>query len=81
MSAAFIFKIVIILLLIVILISLFSGAVFLVKDGSESTRMVKSLTVRIALSIALFVLLIAGYYAGLIQPHGIIPPQEEKALP
>ena len=81
MSAPFIFKAVIILLLIIILISLMMGAFFLVRDKGESDRMVKSLTVRIVLSIALFVLLIVGFATGLIRPHGIAPPQTEKALP
>ncbi len=57
------------------------GAFFLVSDKGESDRMVKSLTVRIVLSITLFVLLIVGFTTGLIKPHGLAPPQTEKALP
>lgn len=81
MSAAFIFKIVIILLLVAILISLTFGVAFLVKDKGQSDRMVKSLTVRISLSIVLFILLFIGFKAGLIKPHGIMPQQTEQALP
>ncbi len=83
MTAAFIFKIIIVLLLIAILISLASGMFFLVNDRGESNRTVTSLTVRIALSIALFLMLIVGYFTGLIQPHGITPeaPETERALP
>ena len=55
----------------VILAALFSGLFFLVRDQGRSTRTVKALTWRIGLSLALFVLLLAGYYFGLIQPHGI----------
>ncbi|HSR62293.1 MAG TPA: twin transmembrane helix small protein [Gammaproteobacteria bacterium] len=79
-SAAVLFKAVVILLLIVILIALTSGMVFLVKDKGDSDRTVKSLTVRIALSVLLFALLIFGFATGLIEPHGIQPPQTEKAL-
>jgi hypothetical protein len=81
MSGAFLFKTLIILLLIIILVALSSGMVFLVKDKGESNRTVKSLTVRIILSIALFILLFIGFATGLIQPHGIIPAETQKALP
>ena len=64
------FKLFVIALLMLILISLFSGLVFLIKDQGSSTRTVKALTLRIALSVALFALLLAGMSAGLISPHG-----------
>ena len=73
MSGAAIFKIVIVILLVVILISLASGLIFLVRDKGKSDRTVKSLTLRIVLSVALFVLLFIGFAAGLIKPHGINP--------
>ena len=41
------------------------------SSGPErSLRMAQALTVRIALSVALFVLLLVGYHFGWIQPHG-----------
>ena len=80
MSAAFIFKVVIVLLLIIIIISLSSGMIFLVRDKGKSNRTVKSLTIRIVLSIFLFILLFIGFRAGWIQPHGVAPEQTEKAL-
>ncbi|MES2500353.1 MAG: twin transmembrane helix small protein [Pseudomonadota bacterium] len=59
-------KIAVVLVLIIILGSLFSALFFLNKDKSGSERTVKALTVRIGLSIALFIgLLIAGSF-GLI---------------
>lgn len=67
------FKILIVILLLAILASLTSGLVFLIRDRGESRRTVRSLTVRIALSVALFALLIFGFATGLIQPHGITP--------
>ena len=81
MSGPAIFKITIILILIIILISLAFSLFFLVRDKGESDRTVKSLTLRIALSIALFILLFIGYTAGLIKPHGINPLETNKALP
>jgi hypothetical protein len=55
---------------------------FLINDKGESDRTVKSLTIRITLSIALFLMLIIGYFTGMIQPHGISPeaPETERAL-
>jgi len=63
-------KVIIVLTLIVIVGSLFSALFFLAKDKTGSERTVKALTVRIGLSITLFLLLMLGYYFGLIgQPH------------
>jgi hypothetical protein len=59
-------KIVVILFLIFILGSLFSALYFLVRDKGQGERTVKALTVRITLSIVLFVLLMLGYYSGII---------------
>ncbi len=59
-------KVIIVLTLVVIVGSLFSALFFLSKDKSGSERTVKALTVRISLSITLFILLMAGYYFGLI---------------
>jgi hypothetical protein len=82
MTGALVFKIIIVLLLLAVLVSLASGMFFIVHDKGESDRTVKSLTVRITLSIALFLMLIIGYFTGLIQPHGISPvaPETERAL-
>ena len=65
------FKTLIVINLVLILISLAAGVVFLRTDGKEDTRVVTSLTVRVALSISLFVLLLVGYALGYIEPHGI----------
>jgi hypothetical protein len=65
------FKTLIIINLVLILISLGAGVFFLRTDGKKDTRVVTSLTVRVALSISLFVLLLVGYALGYIQPHGI----------
>lgn len=54
-----------------ILASLFSGLFFLIRDQGRSKRTVKALTWRVGLSLGLFLLLLAGYYFGLIKPHGV----------
>jgi len=63
----------IVLTLFAILLSLGSAMVFLVKDKGRSDRTVKALSVRIGLSMALFVLLMLGIAAGVITPHGVYP--------
>jgi type IV secretory pathway TrbL component len=63
-------KALIILILLVIVGSLFSGLFYLVRDKGTSERTVRALTVRISLSLLLFVLLMIGYATGLLRPHG-----------
>ena len=67
------FKLPVILILIIIVFSLFEGMYYLAKDdGSrDRTRVVRALTVRIALSFVLFLFLMAGYYFGWITPTGV----------
>jgi small-conductance mechanosensitive channel len=59
-------KIATVLVLIVIIGSLFSALVFLLKDKRGSDRTVKALTMRIGLSIVLFLLLIIAAHFGYI---------------
>jgi len=72
----FLVKAVILALLFGIIVSLGSGLFFLVKDKEGgSKRMVNSLTVRISLSVALFVMILVAYQLGILQPHSAIPTQ------
>jgi hypothetical protein len=64
-------KILIVACLIGIVVSLGSGLFHLVNDKGESKKMVRALTIRIALSVALFILLFIAWSQGLIQPHGV----------
>ena len=64
-------KIIVILFLLVILGSLASALYFLLHDKGQSDRTVRALTWRVALSITLFVLLMAGYYTGIIPRTGL----------
>ena len=66
-------KIIVVLFLFGIIGSLFSGLFFLMKDKGASERTVKALTVRVSLSVLLFILLIIGFATGLLQPHGALP--------
>jgi hypothetical protein len=59
-------KIIVILFVLLILASLGSALFFLITDRGQSKRTVKALAVRVGLSLTLFLLLMAGYYFGLI---------------
>lgn len=53
-------------MLLAIVASLASAAVFMFRDRGNSKRMVKALALRVGLSLALFLMLMAAYYFGLI---------------
>ncbi|HNJ76733.1 MAG TPA: twin transmembrane helix small protein [Azospira sp.] len=59
-------KLLVVFVLLAIVGSLFSGLWFLYKDRGEGTRTVRALTLRIGLSISLFVLLLFSYRFGLV---------------
>jgi predicted benzoate:H+ symporter BenE len=59
-------KIVVILLLLAVIASLFSGLFFVYKDKGDSNRAVVSLTIRIVLSLLVFLILIGSYFFGLV---------------
>jgi hypothetical protein len=64
-------KIVIIACLVLIVLSLGSGLFYLVSDKGESKKMVTALSIRVGLSVLLFVILLIAWSQGLIKPHGI----------
>jgi hypothetical protein len=57
-------RFVILLLLLAVMTSLFSGLYFVGKDRGGTNRAVISLTVRIALSLVVFALLVGAHYFG-----------------
>ncbi len=59
-------KLAIVFVLILIIGSLFSALFFLAKDKGASERTAKALTVRVTLSILLFLGLMLAYATGLI---------------
>ncbi len=63
-------KLLIVAMLLLIVGSLFSALIYLMKDKGQGERTAKALTFRISLSLLLFLLLMVGYYTGIIgQPH------------
>ena len=62
-------KIIVVIILLVILGSMASALVFLIKDGGKTRRTVQALTMRISLSVALFLFLLFGYYMGWFVPN------------
>jgi len=67
------FKAFVVIVLLLILYSLGSALIYLLKERGGSERTAKALTIRIGLSIGLFILLLAAFRFGLIQPHGLRP--------
>lgn len=61
----------IVVLLLAIIASLGSGLYHMVSAKGDSGRMVRSLAWRVALSAALFLLIILFWWLGLIEPGGI----------
>ncbi|MFZ9708177.1 MAG: twin transmembrane helix small protein [Steroidobacteraceae bacterium] len=64
------FRIIIALVMLGIVASLGSALFHLMTDRGDSKKMVRALTVRVALSVGLFLLLMAAWALGLIQPLG-----------
>ena len=54
-------------MLVAIIASLGSALFAMLRPGKDPKRMVKALSVRVGLSVTLFVLLMLAYYFGLIQ--------------
>lgn len=73
-------KIFVIILMLVILFSLFRGLFFLGKGGEGSSKkLLTSLSWRIGLTIALFALIIALHYFGVIELRsGLLPTSTAK---
>ena len=67
-----IMKIVVAIAFILIVASLTSALVFLMRDKGRSNRTVQALGLRVGFSILLFVLLLLANRLGWIQPTGIM---------
>lgn len=57
-------KVVIVLLMLAVLVSLFSGLFFLIRDGGKTNRVVNSLAVRVALSVLLLAIILIALWQG-----------------
>lgn len=62
-------KALIILLMLAVIVSLFSGLFFLIKDGGKTNRVVNSLAVRVILSVLLLVVIILSIWQGSLTLH------------
>lgn len=63
------YRLIIIGFLLIIVGSLASALYYLVRDKGSSDRTIKALTVRITLSVTLFILLLLGFKFGWISPY------------
>ncbi len=69
-------NIIVIAIIIVILFSLGSALVGMIRGGEKgSDKMFKSLRLRISLSVFLFTLLMFASFIGWIEPNNILPTQ------
>jgi cytochrome bd-type quinol oxidase subunit 2 len=68
------FRVIVLLALVAIVVSL-GSALYHLSRGTQkdSAKLARALTVRIALSLALFALIMLAWYAGLITPHSVVP--------
>lgn len=64
-------RLVVVAVLIGIIASLASAAFQLAGGKGDSGKMLKALTWRIGMSVALFVVLLLAWKAGIIKPHGV----------
>ena len=62
-------KLLVIVVLLGILGSLGAGLFFLVKDRDDQRRVLRALTIRVALSVLLFLVLMGAWLGGFIQPN------------
>ena len=62
-------KLVVIAFLILIVWNLGAGLYYMIVDKGRTDRTVKSLTRRVALSVALILVVLAGYWLGWIRPN------------
>ena len=54
-----------------IVVSLGSALFNLSRKSSDSRKVARDLTIRVGLSVALFILLMIAWHFGLIAPHGL----------
>ena len=73
METPFLIKAGVVAAMLAILASLGMALVRLIKDRGQTTRTVKALTLRIGISILLFILLLVGVFTGIVVPHGVTP--------
>ena len=65
-------RIIVGVIFIIILASLGSALFYLMKDKGTTSRTVNALTVRIGLSVALFLFLLFSHWMGWIETSGVV---------
>ena len=71
LAPSVVMKIIIAIAFILIIGSLGSALIYLMKDKGQSHRTVRALAFRVGFSVALFILLLVANHFGLIQATGI----------
>jgi hypothetical protein len=56
---------------VAILASLGVALVALFRRGDHGDTMLRALTIRVGLSVLFFLLLLLGWYLGILEPHGL----------
>lgn len=64
-------RIIIVLALAGIVLSLGSALVYLIRDKGKTNRMVNALTIRVGISVALFLFILFSYWMGWIAPRSV----------
>lgn len=62
-----------IIFFVAILASLGVALVALFRRGDHGGTLLKALTIRVSLSVLFFVLLLLGWWLGILEPHGLRP--------
>jgi len=65
------FKFLVIVMFLAVVVVLFRGLYFLMKDSSDERRVANALAWRVGLAAALIALVGFGIATGLLEPHGI----------
>lgn len=75
-------KIIVLVAMLAVLFSLFRALSHLVRGGDKasSEKVLRALVWRLALSIAIIVVLYAASFFGLIAPHGLPRPAADPAI-
>jgi Na+-driven multidrug efflux pump len=61
----------VIAMLVLIIASLGSALYYMMRGRDDTKKMARALAVRVGLSVALFVMLMAGWFFGLWRPGGL----------
>jgi H+/Cl- antiporter ClcA len=71
-------RLLIIGVLAAIVASLGSALFHLSRKERDSRKVARDLTIRIGLSLALFILLMIAWHLGIIAPHGLVPGSQPR---